>query len=103
MVDHVYVDIAASDKCYNIYESYGEICIGCGCCAIDPEIRVRARLEMWKRRLEALETDLRFNWWVDYPEIRELQVHNLMIDIERAKRRIRYYQRRLADLQRATE
>lgn len=46
------VDISVSRDCVNIY-SYGELCIGCGCCSRNPDCRnmIVSRIRYYKQRL----------------------------------------------------
>ena len=39
------IDIAANKKCYALAWSYGEICVGCGCCSANIEMRTKARIK----------------------------------------------------------
>jgi len=85
-----FVDLAASNKCYAIMWSYGEICLGCNCCG-----RQEKDLKMWEARLnyheEELDRNINFNQWVeDYPEMIETQKANIKINITYQKAKIRY-------------
>ena len=75
-------------NCYATLWSYGEICVGCGCCSKDVEVRRKARLEYWKWWLEE---QLNFNYWSDNPDVRAIQEANRKQNIIEAKRRVRYY------------
>lgn len=81
-----YIDHAVSKNCYNMVETYGELCVGCGCCRGTELEKAKARLRLHKRRLEELKN---FEYWDD--EIRELQEKNINADIEYNEERIRYY------------
>lgn len=91
----VFIDYSVNDDCYNPYESYGEICIGCGCCSKDPKERAEARLELYQRQLDRVEN---FNNWFDDPKIRAIQEKNIKIDTKIYKKRIRYYKKRLKEI-----
>lgn len=77
-------------KCYAVLWSYGEICVGCGCCHKDPKIRKPARLKYWKWWLQEC---LLFSDWADDPETIKIQKRNNQANIREAKRRVKYYSR----------
>ena len=78
-------------KCYATLWSYGEICVGCGCCSSNPEIRRAARLAYWEWWLK---DRLEFTCWASHPELLQIQKENIATEIKLAKRRIRYYQKK---------
>lgn len=86
-------------KCYSVQkdcinmDSYGEICVGCGCCSKDNNIRWPARLKMYQ---EHLERSMSFNHWME-GTIR-LQKRNQKANITYNKRRIAIYKRLCATL-----
>jgi len=82
-------------NCWNFYDSFGEICVGCGCCSDNPVKRAEARLELSKRLLEERE---HFDMWDENPEWRKIQEKNVEADKRYFKKRIRYYTRRLKEL-----
>ena len=58
------IDVAVKNDCWNMRQSYGEICVGCGCCAKDLKERAKNRAEVLaeyieedKARLETSEED----------------------------------------------
>ena len=71
--------------------SYGEICVGCGCCSKDKAIRYPARLKMYERELKKAEN---FNYWMK--GFKRLQRHNQKTNISYCKRRIAIYKRLIA-------
>ena len=74
------IDVAAKKPCYATIWSYGEICVGCGCCSNDPMTRTQARIAYHK---ELLYNDKHFdNWFPDDPELYELQKKNVAANIE---------------------
>ena len=83
-------------NCWNGIDSFGEICVGCGCCSDDPLKRAKARLEVSKVHLEECEN---FNMWDDDPEWRKEQEKNIRSSKRYFKRRIRYYTKRLKELE----
>jgi len=74
-------------------DSYGEICVGCGCCSKDKNIRYPARLKLYE---EDLERQLNFNHWMK-GAIR-LQKCNIKLNITYDKRRIAIYKKLVASL-----
>ncbi len=92
----IHIDRGTKKTCYNPYESYGEICVGCGCCSEDPRERAEARLNLHRRLLEdALSFD---NWFEDDPELMALQRKNKDSDIEFHTRKMREYMEELERL-----
>jgi len=73
--------------------SYGEICIGCGCCSKDKNIRYPSRLKMYE---DDLQQQINFNHWIK-GAIR-LQKRNRKLNITYCKRRIAIYKRLVAAL-----
>ena len=90
----VHICRSVSERCWNLYDSYGEICVGCGCCSPDPVERATARLEVSKQQLEDF---LHFDGWMD--GIEELQRKNNRENIKYARRHVRYYTKRLKELE----
>lgn len=87
----IHVDMNVSSKCWNLYDSYGEICVHCGCCSKDPITRYKARLECvtrWKHDNEA------FDGWSDDPALRRVQRRNVMVTLDRLRRQERYYEKK---------
>lgn len=83
-----------SNKCWNPYDSYGEICVHCGCCSKDKTTRQKARLEVAKRRLQE---ELDFDLWDDNPAWRAIQEKNNKSNIRYWRRRVRYYEKALKE------
>lgn len=51
------------DKCYNLEESYGEICVRCNCCGrIDKKTMYQCRVEHDKQMLQKCVNDLFHEW-----------------------------------------
>lgn len=48
----LFIDRPACKNCYNPFESYGMICVHCGCCSDDEKVRYKARIALHKRLLE---------------------------------------------------
>ena len=83
-------------NCWNLRDSFGEICVGCGCCSRDKKTRYEARLEACKRQLK--ENEEFVDWAYEYPNLVDLQKKNTASNIVYWKRRIRYYENKLKNL-----
>lgn len=83
---------AAKKKCYATMYSYGEICVGCGCCSPNTKIRRKARLKYWKFWLYE---NRHFNNWApaEYPDMVALQKKNVSANIEHARKMVKVYSR----------
>lgn len=88
----IYVCKAVNEKCWNWYDSFGEICVGCGCCSKHTKTRQRARLEVLKRDLEYKKS---FDGWLEDEEMRNEQKKNNAASIKYIQRKIRYYENKL--------
>lgn len=77
-----------SNDCVNFYESYGEICVHCGCCASknpDARNRYKKQLILYKRMLDR---ELNFdNWYEPFIETQKKNVKRNIIYFKRAIRR----------------
>ena len=86
-----FIDFAAEKNCYATLWSYGQICVGCGCCSKDMEERRKARLEYWQW---LLDDNLNFDRWADgHPDLIEIQKRNVKLNIKKAKGMVKYYSR----------
>ena len=94
------IDVQAKHNCYALRWSFGEICVGCGCCDKDPLKRAKARLDYYTDLLE--ESENFSHWFEDDPELLALQKKNKASDIRYAKRRIAYYKKRIETLERSS-
>lgn len=90
------IDRGAKKDCYAIMWSYGEICVGCGCCAEDPVTRLTARIAYHEY---CLKEDKNFNGWYDDPGIRAIQEKNVKANIEYNHRMIQTYKDELKKLE----
>lgn len=84
-----YLDCGLKKNCYNPFESYGVICVGCGCCSEDELTAAKARLGLHRRLLAKAE---HFDLWFDDPEMKELQKRNVEAIIKWNKEQIAIYQ-----------
>ncbi len=92
----MYIDVQCKKKCWNLYDSMGEICVHCGCCSSDKKTRYISRLVTLKRWLEEKEN---FNGWCyEYPDLMQKQKQNIAADIVYFKRKIKYYEKKLEGL-----
>lgn len=83
----LHADFGVTENCINIY-SYGEICVCCGCCENEPNVRQRYinRLNYYN---EILNDELHFNLWFDDEETRKFQERNVQRNINYHKKMIR--------------
>lgn len=94
---NVIIDTPVIDRCWNLYDSYGEICVHCGCCSKDPLVRTKARIDVLQRHIEHFES---FDEWSDDLLIKATQKMNIEKDLRSFRRQLRYYQKRLRKLSR---
>jgi len=92
-VTRMHIDFACDKNCWNILDSYGEICVRCGCCAKDKKVRYESRIRCLERWLK---DQYEFDEWID--SCRELQERNRRKNIQYFKRRLRYYRKKLDEL-----
>lgn len=91
----MFVDISVSKSCWNLFDSYGEICVHCGCCCKNKEWRYKARIECIERWLN---DRVHFDLWDEDQELRAVQEKNVAADIKYFKRMLRYYKRKLKEV-----
>ena len=84
-MSNLHICFGVKKDCYNPFESYGEICVGCGCCQKDKRKRLKARIELHKR---LLQENLEFDGWFDDPDIKALQKRNIDSNIAWNKKKI---------------
>ena len=89
-----FIDMGVSKNCWNLYDSFGEICVHCGCCIKDKSTRYKARYKLCKRKIEELE---QFYAWSDDPDVRATQEKNIKSNLRYFKSRMRYYMKRIKD------
>ncbi len=83
------------DNCWNLLDSYGEICVHCGCCSKDKETRYKGRIECLEAWIEEKE---HFRYWSDDPETRKIQERNCAETLRHFKRQLRYYRKKLQEV-----
>lgn len=91
----MFIDVQVGENCWNLYDSYGEICVHCGCCSKDKAERYKARIATIKGWLEEKQS---FEMWDDDPELKALQERNVKSDIKTFKRMLRYYRAKLNEV-----
>lgn len=91
-----FIDKPVIDRCWNLYDSYGMICVGCRCCSSDPLVRANARYELCLEQIVHLNV---FDLWDDTPEGRELQKKNIASNLKYFRGRLRYYKKRLEEME----
>ncbi len=86
-----YLDRQVDKHCWNLYDSYGEICVKCNCCGgFDKDSMYTSRLRVvrrWLKELYPKKTDPDFQT--------ALQQKNSRIDIRRCQRQLHYYEHRV--------
>lgn len=87
----MFVDESINKNCWNMRDSFGEICIFCGCCSKDKERRYSSRI--WVLN-EWIDEDTEFLNHIDY----EYQRENVQRSVDRHMRMLRYYERKLKEL-----
>lgn len=90
------VCFSVEDNCWNFRDSYGEICVQCGCCSKDKNVRYRARIKCLENWIEEEE---HFGRWSTNKELRALQEENVKINLEHYRRQLRYYKKRLSEVE----
>lgn len=88
----LHVCYSIKDNCWNFYDSYGEICVHCGCCDKDPLKRAENRKKVLERWLDHWQVVL-FTEVLD-----EVQTENVKTNIRLLKSELRYYKKRLEKL-----
>lgn len=83
----IFIDNEVSKDCINIY-SYGEICIGCGCCSRNPDYRnmIISRIQYYKQRLH---DNQHIDNWAEDEWLRKRQEKVAKSNILLYKRKIR--------------
>lgn len=76
--------------CWNLYQSFGEICVHCGCCSDDPSIRFPARISVAK---ETMNEKKKFSNWAWTGDLKRVQIKNIQADLRFGAREIRKYRR----------
>lgn len=90
-----FIDEQVRDNCWNLYDSYGEICVHCGCCSEDLKVRYKGRVDCISEWLKEQEA---FDRWDDDPEFRAMQQRNHTVTVQRLKRQLRYYSKKLMEV-----
>lgn len=84
---------AATENCYAVIWSYGEICVGCNCCG-----RIEKGLPMWEARLSyhesELERELNFEFFDDV-KLAKIQRENNKLNIKYHGEKIKEYKLKL--------
>lgn len=91
----VHISYATSKKCWNGLDSYGEICVHCGCCSKNPIERAKNRLRVAKRHLQE---QLDFKDWDSDPKLRKWQEHCQKSWIRHFKKQVKYYTKRVKEV-----
>lgn len=94
MID-VILDEGVKKDCWNLRDSYGEICVHCGCCSKDSLVRTQARIDILERHIHHFET---FDEWSDDLLVKATQKMNIDKDLRHFRRQLQYYKKRLKEL-----
>ena len=86
MIGHI--DRPTAKQCWNLIDSYGEICVHCGCCSPDKRKRYASRIAVLERWIDEKE---HFDRWDDDPEMKALQERNIRSNLKHFRRMLRYY------------
>ena len=89
-------DIEVSNNCWNLNDSYGMICVRCGCCSKDKAIRYKARIKCLEEWIDDCEN---FNLWVEDESLRRIQEENVKSNIKYYRQQLRYYKRKLKEVE----
>lgn len=93
-----FVDEQVQDNCWNLYDSFGEICVHCGCCSKDKKTRYAARVECLERWQAENE---RFDEFDDDPVLCRVQMHNKAANARHYRRQLWYYRKKLQEVMNA--
>lgn len=92
----IHIDFAVKKNCWNMEAwCYGN-CYGCGCCVRDKKQRYENRIRYLNGMIEEQE---HFDLWDDEPELRAIQEKNVKANIRFLKRKLRYYTRKLKEIE----
>ena len=89
-----HIDAQARNECWNLYDSYGEICVHCGCCSKNKLIRYKARIEAIKGWIWQHE-----NWYKPDKTWEEYQHKNHRKTMRHWRRQLRYYEKKLEGME----
>jgi hypothetical protein len=91
MTDVMYLDQQVAKNCWNLYDSYGEICVQCNCCGgFDKDSMYTSRLRAVRRWLKEDKVKLPQPLYQT-----ALQQKNIHTDIRRFQRQITYYTKKV--------
>lgn len=87
----MFLDFAVSEDCINPY-TYGEICLGCGCCSRNKDNRDRV-IKTIRYYRERLNEELSFCDWSDKDKWGKIQRKIRDSNVKYYKRKIRIYKK----------
>lgn len=89
-------DMSTDRDCMNS-ESYGEICVSCGCCSRNSNYRNRTirRIRYYRDRMKEIEN---FQEWSENPSLRGREKKNVRQNILYCQRKFRLYKKILKTL-----
>ena len=96
MGNELHISLFVSSDCWNMEAWAFGICHQCGCCSKDERKRYESRIRLIEERLDDLRA---FRNWFDDPASRAFQEKNVASNIKWAERRLRYYKKKLSEME----
>jgi hypothetical protein len=91
MNGHIFLDQQVARNCWNLYDSYGEVCVKCNCCGgFDKDSMYTSRLRVLRRWLKEDKAKLPQSLYQSV-----IQQKNIRTDIRRFQRQIKYYEKKV--------
>lgn len=92
----MHIDYGVSKDCINL-DSYGMICVKCGCCSKNPNYKDRI-IRTIRYYKESMRREKNFDRWDEEERWRKVQERNVTLNILYDKRKIRMYKKILRNL-----
>lgn len=93
MNGHIFLEQSVDKHCWNLLDSYGEICVKCNCCGgFDKDSMYTSRLRAVRRWLKEDKAQLPQPLYQS-----DIQQKNIRTDIRRFQRQIAYYERKVKE------
>lgn len=89
-------DFEVSENCWNFNDSYGMICVHCGCCSKDKAIRYKARIKCLEEWIDECKN---FNRWAKDDYVRIIQEENINSNIKYYRGLLYYFKRKLKEVE----
>ena len=92
----MHIDYAVKPNCYNLTDSYGEICVGCNCCGRFDKKRIyESRLNVDKKWLKYYAEQLTDENWADRWTDKQIEI--ILKDCEYRIRAIRKSMKKIGE------